>query len=249
MRRTLFAIVVFLILFAVASICEAGNVETKKSRGITLSGEIELDSIFANREVNTVIYGLTGTGKRQSSATFSDPTITLNFDIWLANQVKAYLSLKTPEYLIDDLGSPAVPVGPFNMPRRMLEVDQAYVHIDQFGFKEFSIKLGIQDIVYDMLDSGNPFFIALGESEDAFVKTNGTPFQVPGNGMFEPRRVETGWRLGRQIEITSGLTPGEKVIVSGNFLIDSQTQLTGLESAVYDASLGNGTVSMPQHQH
>lgn len=185
MRRTLFAIVVFLILFAVASICEAGNVETKKSKGITLSGEIELDSIFANREVNTVIYGLTGTGKRQSSATFSDPTITLNFDIWLANQVKAYLSLKTPEYLIDDLGSPAVPVGPFNLPRRMLEVDQAYVHIDQFGFKEFSIKLGIQDIVYDLLDSGNPFFLALGESEDPFVKTNGTPFQVPGNGQFE----------------------------------------------------------------
>ena len=46
-----------------------------------------------------------------------------------------------------------------------------------------------------------------------------------GNGAFEPRRVETGWRLGRQIEITGGLMPGEKVVVSGNFLIDSESRM------------------------
>jgi RND family efflux transporter MFP subunit len=46
-----------------------------------------------------------------------------------------------------------------------------------------------------------------------------------GNSTFEPRRVETGWRLGRQIEITGGLMPGEKVIVSGNFLIDSESRM------------------------
>jgi RND family efflux transporter MFP subunit len=46
-----------------------------------------------------------------------------------------------------------------------------------------------------------------------------------GNGAFEPRRVETGWRLGRQVEITGGLEPGEKVIVSGNFLIDSESRM------------------------
>jgi len=46
-----------------------------------------------------------------------------------------------------------------------------------------------------------------------------------GNGAFEPRRVETGWRLGRQVEITGGLMPGEKVIVSGNFLIDSESRM------------------------
>ncbi len=46
-----------------------------------------------------------------------------------------------------------------------------------------------------------------------------------GSGVFEPRRVETGWRLGRQIEITGGLMPGEKVVVSGNFLIDSESRM------------------------
>ena len=53
------------------------------------------------------------------------------------------------------------------------------------------------------------------------------------NGIFEPRRVKTGWRLGRQVEILSGLMPGEKIAVSGNFLIDS-------ESRMELASLGSG---------
>jgi YHS domain-containing protein len=46
-----------------------------------------------------------------------------------------------------------------------------------------------------------------------------------GNGIFEPRSVETGWRLGRRIEITGGLMPGEKVLISGNFLIDSESRM------------------------
>lgn len=46
-----------------------------------------------------------------------------------------------------------------------------------------------------------------------------------GNGFFEPRRVETGARLGDNVIITSGLTPGEKIVVSGNFLIDSESRL------------------------
>ncbi len=46
-----------------------------------------------------------------------------------------------------------------------------------------------------------------------------------GKGVFEPREITTGWRLGRQIEITDGLTPGEKVVVAGNFLIDSESRM------------------------
>ncbi len=38
-----------------------------------------------------------------------------------------------------------------------------------------------------------------------------------GNGYFEPRSVETGWRLSGRIEIVEGLSEGEKIVVSGNF--------------------------------
>ena len=46
-----------------------------------------------------------------------------------------------------------------------------------------------------------------------------------GNGAFEPRRVQTGRHSGGLVEIVAGLTPGEKVVVSGNFLLDSESRL------------------------
>jgi YHS domain-containing protein len=45
-----------------------------------------------------------------------------------------------------------------------------------------------------------------------------------GNGFFEPRKVETGARLGDSVVVTGGLTPGERIVVSGNFLIDSESR-------------------------
>jgi Cu(I)/Ag(I) efflux system membrane fusion protein len=56
-----------------------------------------------------------------------------------------------------------------------------------------------------------------------------------GNSTFDPRRVETGWRLGRRIEITKGLMPGEKVVVSGNFLIDSESRMKTAAGSIVPA--------------
>ena len=52
-----------------------------------------------------------------------------------------------------------------------------------------------------------------------------TVFVDRGEGFFEPREVETGWRLGNRVEITKGLRAGERIVVSGNFLIDSESRL------------------------
>lgn len=46
-------------------------------------------------------------------------------------------------------------------------------------------------------------------------------------GMFAPREVRVGQRAGDNIQILSGLKPGEKVAVSGGYLIDSESQLRG----------------------
>jgi Cu(I)/Ag(I) efflux system membrane fusion protein len=54
-----------------------------------------------------------------------------------------------------------------------------------------------------------------------------------GNSTFEPRRIETGWRLGRQIEVLDGLMPGEKVIVSGNFLVDSESRMKSAAAGMH----------------
>jgi Cu(I)/Ag(I) efflux system membrane fusion protein len=45
------------------------------------------------------------------------------------------------------------------------------------------------------------------------------------NAGFEPRLVNTGWRLGDRVQITKGLEPGERVAVSGNFLLDSESRM------------------------
>lgn len=52
-----------------------------------------------------------------------------------------------------------------------------------------------------------------------------TVFVDRGNGFFEPRQVTTGERNGDWIQILSGLRAGERVVTSGNFLIDSESQM------------------------
>jgi RND family efflux transporter MFP subunit len=52
-----------------------------------------------------------------------------------------------------------------------------------------------------------------------------TVFVDRGNGYLEPRQVEIGERIGDRLEILKGLKPGERIVVSGNFLIDSESQL------------------------
>jgi Cu(I)/Ag(I) efflux system membrane fusion protein len=76
-----------------------------------------------------------------------------------------------------------------------------------------------------------------------------TVFVDRGNGFLEPRRVETGARAGGRVAILSGLKAGERVVTSGNFLIDSESQLKaaadgmGAPDAPADAGHGGG------HQH
>jgi len=52
-----------------------------------------------------------------------------------------------------------------------------------------------------------------------------TVFVDKGDGVFEPREVETGWRLGDRVEIIRGLKPGERIAMSGTFLIDSESRM------------------------
>ena len=52
-----------------------------------------------------------------------------------------------------------------------------------------------------------------------------TVYVVIEEGVFEPREVVTGWRYNDRVEIVEGLKPGEKIVVSGNFLIDSESRM------------------------
>jgi membrane fusion protein, copper/silver efflux system len=62
---------------------------------------------------------------------------------------------------------------------------------------------------------------------DAIVDTGlaKTVYVQTSEDVFEPRRVETGWRSGDQVQIVSGLAPGEKIVTSGTFFLDSETRM------------------------
>jgi membrane fusion protein, copper/silver efflux system len=67
---------------------------------------------------------------------------------------------------------------------------------------------------------------------DAIIQT-GTRRVVmlsEGDGRFRPVNVETGAEGGGQTEIRSGLTAGQMIVVSGQFLIDSEASLTSTEA-------------------
>jgi RND family efflux transporter MFP subunit len=55
--------------------------------------------------------------------------------------------------------------------------------------------------------------------------TTKTVFLDRGNGYFEPRQVETGQRIGDRVEIVKGLQPGERIVISAAFLLNSESQL------------------------
>jgi multidrug efflux pump subunit AcrA (membrane-fusion protein) len=52
-----------------------------------------------------------------------------------------------------------------------------------------------------------------------------TVFVDRGEGNFEPRQVETGWRFDDRVQIVRGLDPGERIVTSANFFLDSETRM------------------------
>ncbi len=49
-----------------------------------------------------------------------------------------------------------------------------------------------------------------------------------GDGRYRPAEVKAGRESGGKTEILGGLAPGEKVVASGQFLLDSEASLTGI---------------------
>ena len=85
-------------------------------------------------------------------------------------------------------------------------------------------------------------FIDRGESGYEQVEVEVGPEAWGTSGDSETKR--------RYYPIVSGLTPGDMVVTHGNFLIDSQTQLTGSASGAYGGALGGEEESKPPvHQH
>ena len=121
-----------------------------------------------------------------------------------------------------------------------LEASNADLHLkpDMFVDVEFQVVLGRRLTV--------PADAVL----DAGIRK--TVFVDLGGGHLEPREVETGERAGDRIEVVSGLKAGERIVTSGNFLIDSESQLRQPGAASGHAGHGGtgaqtGSSVAPEH--
>jgi RND family efflux transporter MFP subunit len=72
-----------------------------------------------------------------------------------------------------------------------------------------------------------------------------TVFVDRGNGYFEPRAVETGWRSGDRVEIVRGLEAGERIVVAGNFLVDSESRMQAAAAQPAMKAAADGAIQDP----
>jgi membrane fusion protein, copper/silver efflux system len=84
----------------------------------------------------------------------------------------------------------------------------------------------------DHLVVPNEAILDTGERRIAFVSR--------GDGVFEPRELKVGLRTREHTVVLEGLKEGEPVVVSGNFLIDSESRLKA-------ALAGMGAAGVHQH--
>src|SRR3989475_5926688 len=70
-------------------------------------------------------------------------------------------------------------------------------------------------------------------------------FTDAGDGRLQPREVRLGARVDDAVEVLDGVTAGERVVTSANFLVDSESKLQAAESMMgMMGALGMGHVTM-----
>jgi len=96
--------------------------------------------------------------------------------------------------------------------------------------------------MYANVSIEKPLGYQLTVSQDAVLNsgTRQIVFLDRGDGHFEPREVTVGQRTDDRVEILSGLQAGDRIVTSGNFLVDSESRL---ESAL------EGMQPMPGMEH
>jgi Cu(I)/Ag(I) efflux system membrane fusion protein len=77
--------------------------------------------------------------------------------------------------------------------------------------------------------------LAIPESAVLDTGSRQAVFVEKGQGRFEPRDVKLGHRGGGYVEVREGLTEGEPVVVSANFLIDAESNLKAALKGFSDA--------------
>jgi len=71
-------------------------------------------------------------------------------------------------------------------------------------------------------------------------------YVAKGKGVFEKRSIEASMAGDEFYAVTRGIKAGERVVTHGNFLIDSQTRLTGTVTGMFGGAKAYGTEASSQ---
>jgi RND family efflux transporter MFP subunit len=109
-----------------------------------------------------------------------------------------------------------------------VEVSNPYLTLkpDMYANVELSINHGKKLVVPQeaVMDSGS--------EQVVFVALEG--------GYFEPRRIQLGQKVDNVYVVLSGLSAGERIVTSGNFLIDSESKLKAASGGMGSPGAGHG---------
>jgi Cu(I)/Ag(I) efflux system membrane fusion protein len=103
----------------------------------------------------------------------------------------------------------------------------------------------------DVVIYGGPKKDALKIPREALIVTGERESVVRalGEGRFQPVDVVTGMQEGGEVEILSGLNVGDEIVVSGQFLIDSESSLQASFMRMSGAGNGAGAAGLDAHAH
>lgn len=161
----------------------------------------------------------------------------------IADISRVWIMADVPEYLASDVAVGAKAVVRFrSLPGKELEgtVDQVYPEIrEQTRTTRVRVELPNPDGVLlanmyaDVAIEGRQTAKTVTVPNGAVIDTGKrqSVFVDLGEGRFEPRDVRVGMQSGGRTEILEGIAEGEPVVVSGNFLIDAESNLNAAFSA------------------
>lgn len=109
--------------------------------------------------------------------------------------------------------------------------------------KDFKLHPGMYGDVVIQLSSAQgvvvPFEALVDTGDFQYV------FLAKEGGRFEPRRVSVGARSGEKVQILAGLSAGETVVTTANFLIDSESRLRAAIEGTADSASAPALAAMP----
>ena len=75
-----------------------------------------------------------------------------------------------------------------------------------------------------------------------------TVFVSLEDGYFAPRKVQLGAKVDNKFIVLAGLKPGERIVTSGNFLIDSESKLKSAAGAMGMPGMDHGSSKAPKNE-